>query len=715
MRKIRILLTLLCLWAGLLPTLAQSVTIVKEMQKNPYANVLVMYKNDFGSFEKPDMSITFPYALIRMQLEGNAHEVKAAKERLTLDMGQLTGVEARVTTYSNQILFLLRAPRHPMIYIDGGDGCNQVLLSNMQQLQPNCLYDCTVQFTLEEELVSQTTTQAPKRQFFKFRVTPTNAVVTVVENGVQEILPMREGGIASKMLNYGTYNYSIAADKYHTKEGAFTVSATQTEMTVELLPKFGWLTIAGDNTSQGGYVFATNTATGGMIQLGTIPLENKEMSSGVYTLRVQKEKYKDYSTTITIEEGKTTTIRPSLEANFAQVTLTTNEGADIYVDGNRLGTTRWTGTLELGEHSVETRQASHHSAYTNVRITAQSAGQTITLNNPLPIYGSLIVDGSPADVDVYVDGKKVGTSPLFVSELLIGTHTIRLEKDGYDQQEKTVQIAENQESMLDFTLAKETPKALPQPVPDASSTGNQTFTVNGVSFTMIAVKGGTFTMGATSEQGSDAESDEKPTHQVTLSDYYIGETEVTQELWQAVMGTTIQGQAKEGTYGTSLYGVGNNYPMYYISWSDCQTFVKKLNQLTGKKFRLPTEAEWEYAARGGQKSRGYKYAGSNTLSDVAWYYGNSSRETHPVKQKQANELGLYDMSGNVDEWCQDGYGSYSSNAQTNPIGSSSGGADRVRRGGSCYSDASYCRVASRSYYCSAFKYSFVGCRVVLLP
>lgn len=149
MKKTKLLLTLLCLWAGLLPALAQSVTIVKEMQKNPYANVLVMYKNDFGSFEKPDMSITFPYALIRMHLEGNAHEVKAAKERLTLYMGQLTGVEARVTTYSNQILFLLRAPRHPMIYIDCGDGCDQMLLSNMQQLEANCLYDCTVRFVPE--------------------------------------------------------------------------------------------------------------------------------------------------------------------------------------------------------------------------------------------------------------------------------------------------------------------------------------------------------------------------------------------------------------------------------------------------------------------------------------------------------------------------------------------------------------------------------------
>ena len=699
MKNAKLLLTLLCLWFGMIPTLAQSVTIVDEMKLVPHASVMAMYKNEFGSFETPLTSPSFRYAVIRMHLEGNAQAVRTAKERMTLYMGQQMGVESRVTTYSNQMLFLVRAPRHPMIYIDCGDGCERVLLSNMQQLEPNCLYDCRVRFVPEEESIPQTTTQAPKRQFFKFRVTPINAVVTIVENGVQEILPMREGGIASKMLNYGTYSYSIAADKYHTKEGTFTVSATQTEMTVDLLPQFGWLTITGDNISQGGYVFATNTATGGMIQLGTIPLNNKEMSSGVYTLRIQKEKYKDYSTTITIEDGKTTTIRPSLEANFAQVTLTTNEGADIYVDGNRLGTTRWTGTLELGEHSVETRQASHHSAYTNVRITAESAGQTITLNNPLPIYGSLIVDGSPADVAVYVDGKKVGTSPLFVSELLIGTHKIRLEKDGYDQQEKTVQIAENQESMLDFTLAKETLKALPQPVPDASSTGNQTFTVNGVSFTMIAVKGGTFTMGATLEQGSDAYND-KPTHQVTLSDYYIGETEVTQELWQAVMGSNPSDFS------------GTNLPVEGVSWNDCQTFITKLNQLTGKNFRLPTEAEWEYAARGGQKSRGYEYAGSNTLSDVAWY--NSGSKTHPVKQKQANELGLYDMSGNVYEWCQDYYGSYSSNAQTNPTGPSSG-SYRVNRGGGWDSSASYCRVADRSCNSPGLRDYALGFRVVLLP
>ena len=438
-------------------SMADTLTIVSRFEKIEHASVLASYRNEFGSYRKPNLDVEFPYALIRVHIEGNELAVTKAKERFALYLGQHYTTKAKNTSRVNEIMFLVPVGAGH-VELQCGDGCRPLVLFDYTQLAADAIYEGKVRYALEkQEPVQSTTTQAPKRQFFKFRVTPTNAVVTIMENGAQEILPMREGGIASKMLNYGTYNYSIAADKYYTKEGSFTVSATQTEMTVDLLPQFGWLTITGDNISQGGYVFATNAATGGMIQLGTIPLNNKEMNSGVYTLRVQKEKYKDYSTTITIEEGEITTIRPSLEANFAQVTLTTNEGTDIYVDGSRLGTTRWTGTLELGEHSVEARQASHHSAYTNVRITPQSAGQTITLNNPLPIYGSLIVDGSPADVTIYVDGKKVGTSPLFIGELLIGIHNIRLEKEGYDTQEKTVTIAEGQESTLSYDLVKTVP------------------------------------------------------------------------------------------------------------------------------------------------------------------------------------------------------------------------------------------------------------------
>ena len=222
---------------------------------------------------------------------------------------------------------------------------------------------------------------------------------------------------------------------------------------------------------------------------------------------------------------------------------------------------------------------------------------------------------------------------------------------------------------------------------------DKTFTVGGVTFKMIYVEGGTFTMGATSEQESDANKDEKPAHQVTLSGYYIGETVVTQALWKAVMEKRkIMGMIKTDNNPSSFKG--DDRPVECVSWNDCKMFISKLNSLTGKNFRMPTEAEWEYAARGGNKSRGYKYSGSDNIDDVAWYDGNSGNETHPVKTKHANELGLYDMSGNVWEWCSDWYGSYSSAAQTNPKGPDSG-TRRVLRGGCWDFYARYCRCSSR--------------------
>ncbi len=229
---------------------------------------------------------------------------------------------------------------------------------------------------------------------------------------------------------------------------------------------------------------------------------------------------------------------------------------------------------------------------------------------------------------------------------------------------------------------------------------NKTFTVEGIEFKMVFVEGGTFTMGATSEQGSDAYSSEKPTHSVTLSDYYIGETEVTQGLWKAVMGSNPS------------YFKGDNLPVEQVSYEDVKTFITKLNQKTGKTFRLPTEAEWEYAARGGKKSKGYKYSGSNNIGDVAWYDKNSNDKTHPVKTKQPNELGIYDMSGNVWEWCSDWYESYSSYSQTNPQGPSSG-AYRVIRGGSWNYSAKYCRVAYRYINNPSYRYNSLGFRLAL--
>lgn len=225
---------------------------------------------------------------------------------------------------------------------------------------------------------------------------------------------------------------------------------------------------------------------------------------------------------------------------------------------------------------------------------------------------------------------------------------------------------------------------------------------DGVSIEMVRVEAGTFMMGI-----DDGFLDGQNVHQVTLTNnYYIGKYEVTQALWKAVMGK------KPSKFK------GDNLPVEKVSWDDCQKFIKKLNDITGRDFRLPTEAEWEFAARGGNKSKGYLYSGSNNIADVAWYNNNGGSKSHPVGLKQANELGIFDMSGNVKEWCQDLYGDYPNSAQTNPTGVTFDMATkamrRVTRGGGWNSSNNKCLSSSRSSCAPVFRFnSDLGFRIVL--
>ena len=237
------------------------------------------------------------------------------------------------------------------------------------------------------------------------------------------------------------------------------------------------------------------------------------------------------------------------------------------------------------------------------------------------------------------------------------------------------------------------PKAKPAPRRNSSTTGLSA-ELNKLINNMVYVSGGTFIM------GGDDSSDQMPTHSVTLSSYYICKYEVTQALWRAVMGSNPSNFK------------GNNLPVENVSWYDCQTFIKRLNSYTGRNFRLPTEAEWEFAARGGNYSRHYKYSGSNYIDDVAWYIDNSNKRPHPVGAKQPNELGLYDMSGNVGEWCSDWDGSYSSYSQTNPTGPNSG-SFRVHRGGFWRYNAKYCRTPERNSKTPDYCVNYIGLRLVL--
>ena len=339
---------------------------------------------------------------------------------------------------------------------------------------------------------------------------------------------------------------------------------------------------------------------------------------------------------------------------------------------------------------------------------------------------SLIIRYTPSTATVLVDNKMVrGNNGVAKTTLPVGQHSFVVFCDGYESEEGTVKLKASAPSNLQITLMKESVGAgivhQQQSENQQSSntyvvsssnnssgsssmaSGSNTISIpvkDGISIDMVKVEAGTFMMGATSEM-KDPYDNEKPLHQVTLTnDYYMGMYEVPQALWEAVMGSN-----------PSEYK-GDNLPVEMVSWNDCQEFISKLNSLTGRKFRLPTEAEWEYAARGGKKSRGYQYSGNSNISDVAWYKDNSANKTHPVGTKQANELGIYDMCGNVYEWCQDWYGSYSSSSQTNPTGSDSG-ANRVLRGGSWNVIAGYCRSSYR-LYCTPFSRShYLGLRLVL--
>ena len=499
--------------------------------------------------------------------------------------------------------------------------------------------------------------QARTSQYVVFQLTPPNAVVDL--NG--EMLATADG-VATKYVPFGTYDYTVKAPDY--------------------LPEVGKVAVNDP-----------------------------------------KQKH---------------VVNVKLRPNFSQVTITVDNQAEIWVNGQKRGNGSWTGTLGVGIYELEARLPNHRSTLRQQNIAVTDQPQTIRLDAPTPILGEANISSTPAMADVTIDGKPSGQTPLLVSDLLIGQHSVKISRKGYADYTGTLTVSEGQTADLAATLKKEeapTPdvvsvvqttslptKGLNIPVKELSIihstpinnstpvvTGALPITVKDVTFQMIPVQGGTFTMGGTSEQGKDALDDEKPTHQVTLSSYYIGETEVTQALWQAVMGSNPS------------YFKGGNRPVECVSWDDCQTFIQKLNQLTGRNFRLPTEAEWEYAARGGQKSRGYKYSGGNRIDAVAVYEKNSYKKgssspeygTHDVKTKQANELGLYDMSGNVWEWCQDWHGSYSSGAQTDPTGPTSG-SSRVHRGGSWGSGAGGCRVSYRFNFVPTNGY-YMGLRIVLFP
>ena len=407
---------------------------------------------------------------------------------------------------------------------------------------------------------------------------------------------------------------------------------------------------------------------------------------GSHTYKVEAGGYISKSGSFTISSSDMTPINVSLVSAMATVSVTCPTPAvSLYVDKKSVGMAPWTGSLKEGMHLIEAKKDGYRSQQRTINLSQQQR-LDVAFAELAAIQGNLSVNYKPFGADVFIDGKKVGQSPRVFNGILVGSHKVEIKKDGYGTDSKTVSILEGQTASLSGVLTNVDNISIPVKY--------------GISIDMVRVEAGTFTMGATAEM-KNTEDSEKPTHRVTLTnDYYIGKYEVTQALWQAVMGDDPS------------YFKGDNLPVEAVTWDDCQEFIGKLNRITGKTFRLPTEAEWEYAARGGNKSRGYQYSGSNNPSNVAWYDDKSGDKTQAVGTKQPNELGIYDMSGNVWEWCQDWYETYSSSSQVNPTGANSGSC-RVVRGVSWYNNARNCRLSLRGSNTPDFRSSNLGLRLVL--
>ena len=425
---------------------------------------------------------------------------------------------------------------------------------------------------------------------------------------------------------------------------------------------------------------------------------------GTHTYKVEAGGYISKSGSFSVSSGDMAPINVSLVSALATVSVTCPTPAvSLYVDKKSVGNVPWSGSLKEGMHLIEVKKNGYRSQQKTIQLSQQQK-LDVVFGELVAILGNLSVNYKPFGADVYVDGKKLGQSPRVFNGLLVGNHQVEVRKDGYTTDKKSVTISEGQTMSISGTLTSNTASSSNGYASSSSvSSGGNEISIpvkNGITIDMVKVEAGTFMMGATSEM-ENPYSWEKPVHQVTLTnDYYIGKYEVTQALWQSVMGSNPS------------YFKGDNLPVETVSCDDCKEFISKLNRITGRKFRLPTEAEWEYAARGGKKSRGYQYSGSSNISDVAWYDGNSGSKTHPVGTKQANELGIYDMTGNVWEWCQDRYGSYVSSSQKNPTGTVRG-SNRVYRGGGWDIFAWSCRLSCRNYGPPYFRYDYLGLRLVL--
>ena len=501
------------------------------------------------------------------------------------------------------------------------------------------------------------------QQFVVFKVSPADAVVEF-DGGILDV----SGGTAQKFVKFGTYTYKVEAYNHHPAEGTVTVNNLNDKhvVSVNLAPAYGYLKVTGGKDMEGASVYIDNRL------VGKIPCMSEELPSGKHTVKVSQAKYETFVTTVEVEDGVTKTISPDMNAKFAYITLKTDSGSEIWVNGEKRGTGMWSGELPAGTYRFEARKENHSPSSLSMDITSSNSGQTVVIPSPVPRMGSVMFTTDPALADLEIDGRDYGQTPVRIESIIVGSHQAKVSLPGYGERHMTFEVSEGKTTEVEVKLVNSAkvrivcnaPKAdlyvdgncigkawgiVEMPVgkhelkltaPDfkdyessveVNAGGDEpatmefhlapedrVFDVNGVSFKMIGIQGGTFV----NSRGKS----------VSLRSYYMAETEVTSELYNAIL------------YGGKVRTDKKPVSQRSVDWN-------KLRNQTGENFCIPSENRWEYAAMGGHLSKNYKYSGSNNIGKVAWYSNNSSNFRKDVRKKQPNELGLYDMSGNMAEYC----------------------------------------------------------------
>ncbi|MFC2100888.1 SUMF1/EgtB/PvdO family nonheme iron enzyme, partial [Bacteroidota bacterium] len=519
-------------------------------------------------------------------------------------------------------------------------------------IESQCVYVMVLTYQLKEEPI-----EVNKLGFILIESVPEGADVFIDGQSMGQVTPFQQA------MNQGEYEFTLKKDLHNDYIGTFKVTSNETTiLRPHLLPNFGILTV-NSLPEQGASITIDNKNINQLT-----PYSKEKIAPGKYTITLRKELYEPLNREFEVIDGDTITLNLELTPTFGEITITTNPKATIFIDNLEKATGSFSGRINKGSHLIEVRNDKFFNQQKSIEVIA---GQKESYDFILkPKTGILSIMTNPPQADIYINDKYYDKTPRFINDLIIGEYEVKLSKEGFADKTIIVIIKENETTMINEQL---------QITEISNSKTNESYKD---SIEMILVKGDTFQMG----NNEGYQIDEAPMHTVNINNFFIGKYEVTQKLWREIMDNN-----------PSYFSGCDSCPVENVSWENVQEFIQKLNIKTGLSYRLPTEAEWEYAARGGSQSNGSKYSGGNDPAKVAWYWENSDKKTHIVGTKIANELCVFDMSGNVWEWCNDWYdeGYYKKSPEKNPKGPTKG-KYRILRGNSWYDNSKSLQVTNRN-------------------